>query len=53
MTAAGDTDDTKAQNRSAEFELEPESVKDLDVEDVAAEQVLGGQSRTTKPAEPV
>lgn len=46
-------DHSSDENRPADLELEPESVKDLDVEDVAAEQVLGGGTRTTlKPAEP-
>lgn len=35
-----------------ELELQAESVKDLDVEEAAADQVLGGQTRTTKPAQP-
>lgn len=45
MTAA---DESSNADRKDELALEPEPIKDLDVEDVAAEQVLGGGTRTTK-----
>ena len=42
----------KPERQGDELELEPESIKDLDVEAAAAEQVLGGGSHSTRIGQP-
>ena len=52
MTTTKGYESGKGDGRPDELELEAAPVKDLDVEDVAAQQVPGGGTRTTKAPPP-
>lgn len=52
MTEADEVGKFEQQADDLALEVEPETVKDLDVEDADAGQVLGGGSHSTRIGEP-